>query len=237
MTLRIRPQEPSDDEAVLSIFRESFPDLPHGTTDEYRRGVDGWRQRGLEFRQYVSEESGRVVGCGCVITIESEEPGLFDITVTVRPSDRRRGVGTALLDQCMTHADELGYRRTLSWVIEVDPGTDAFVAKHGYRRNGASEQQSRLHVPSVKLTGFQDLEDGLMAGGVSIDLLGDRVDDGDFMEKLYRVDMTSHRDVPSSVAWKDIPYEHWLDFGVLGPGRRSGRGWRWQMGNRLGWRG
>ena len=43
-------------------------------------------------------------------------------------------------------------------------------------------------------------------------------DDDSFMRSLYRLDMDTHRDIPTAVRWADAPYEEWLEVYVNGPG-------------------
>ncbi len=225
MNFHIRAQEPADDEAVVTIFRETFPEFPHSSASDYRVVVNSWKRRGLEYRQYVAEADGRIVGCALVTPIESEEPALFYAEVNVRPDSRGQGIGSALFEQLASHGDELGFERVLGWIEENDLEAKAFAEAHGFAPYGPSEQQSRLYVPAANMAGFEGVEQTLADGGIRIELLEGYLADEDFMRRLHRVDMQSPRDVPSSVPWKDLAFEDWRDFAVLGPGR-SGQ-WAW----------
>ena len=79
--------------------------------------------------------------------------------------------------------------------------------------------------PRLISAGFTGVEEGLRQEGVVIDALQSQADESGFMEAVYRLDMDSHRDVPSSVPWKDMAYDDWLDRAVKGPGRSPE--WAW----------
>jgi GNAT superfamily N-acetyltransferase len=225
MTISLRPYESRDAAPTVALFCSSFLVFPHGTAEEFQISVDSWGTRGLANHALVAEAEDRVVGYGVVVEILSEEPGLFYVEATVDPDFRRRGIGARLLQAVETYGAELKATRLVGWVHDTYEHAAAFSKVQGYEPNGASEQTSRLHVPTAHLDGFERVEQALRHDGVDIDLLADHADDENFMRQVYRVDMDSHRDVPSSVPWKDLSYEEWLGIGVYGPGRSPQ--WAW----------
>ncbi len=76
-----------------------------------------------EFR--VVEDEGVIVGCGALHVMWED---LAEVrTVAVRPQDRGRGIGAALLTDLLQDARELGVRRVFCLTFET-----AFFARHGF---------------------------------------------------------------------------------------------------------
>ena len=224
MTFGIRPQEFEDDPSVVEILAECTPLFPRGSVDDYRFAVAEGENAKLINRRFVASEASTVIGSADVSQDETDEPGLFFVSVYVRPTSQGRGVGSALARHIASLRDELSYGRTVVWLEEREEYV-AFARKFGYGPNGGREQVSRLHVPSANLAGFEGAEILLSREGVSVDVLGDRVHDLDFMRQLHAVDMSAHRDIPSTIAWKDTDLDRWIRVIVTGPGRSPD--WCW----------
>jgi GNAT superfamily N-acetyltransferase len=137
---------------------------------------------------------------------------------------RGGGLGSRLLQTAEDEARGLGGRRLLSEVLDADEGGQAFCERRGFAPNGGhGEQLSRLDVKHSNLAG---VEEALTKSGLRIERLADLdLSDGTVIRALYRLDMDSHRDVPSPVEWVDIPFEEWLEAIANGPGRSPD--WSW----------
>jgi GNAT superfamily N-acetyltransferase len=223
----IRRQDRADDDAVLSIFRTNYPQFPHGSTADYRFSVETWDKHGRTNRQWVAERSGAIAGCALLLEIMSTEPHLFWTEIQVLPDHRRLGIGSSLFRTVLGTAENLGGRKLLSEVLDCDDDGKKFIERHGFRPNGGhGEQLSRLDVQAANLDGFTGAERDLIENGLRVERLADLdLQNPAFIETLYRLDMDSHRDVPSPVEWSDMPFDEWLEVIVNGPGRSPE--WAW----------
>src|SRR5579872_3098552 len=116
MTPHVRPLEPTDHEALVDIIRASFPNLPHGSADDFRESLAAWDRRGLAYRYSVAEVEGTVAGFALVVEIESDEPDLYYLEVAVHPDHRNRGLGARLFQELESAGDAFSYRRTVAWI-------------------------------------------------------------------------------------------------------------------------
>src|SRR5215211_5810104 len=118
MAVRIRPYEPSDEEAWLRCRVLSFLGGPY--FDAVEREKERYERPSIEL---VAEEGGQIVG---LIDVECEEepgtvcydrPGLGGMIwhLAVHPDRQRRGIGTALLREAELRAAERGLVRFEAW--------------------------------------------------------------------------------------------------------------------------
>jgi mycothiol synthase len=99
MSIEVRQAESDADlEAFIRIRRALLPNESGGTVELMRADLAANPDR----RFYVAERDGEVVGHGLVSL--SDLGDRFSVKVRVLPHARRRGVGTALLRQLVTHA-------------------------------------------------------------------------------------------------------------------------------------
>lgn len=135
--MRIRQASPLDLLGIYRVEKGSFPDpwpplafLPY-LTDR-------------DALAFVAEESGII---GFLLALwEGEEVHIHDLAVA--PEHRRRGVGSALLDQLLTAAK--GTRRIRLEVRASNLAAQAFYKKHGF-------QEARV-LPRY----YDDGEDGIL---------------------------------------------------------------------------
>lgn len=230
----IRPQVPKDDDAVLSLFRANFPQFPHDSLEDYRAREQSLVKYGRTFRTYVADVYGEVVGQALLLDIKTNQPGQFWIEIQVRSDHRRRGLGTLLLDTLLNDSRELGAARVLSEYLDSDDGSGKlFALNRGFQPNGGhGETLSRLDVQKANLEGFEDAETVIRNHGISIERMAELDLDRECLRQIYRLDMDTHRDVPSPVEWVDIPYDEWLEVVINGPGRSPEWSWIALEGNK-----
>lgn len=124
----IRSFEPADARAAVALARQAAVDWavsPQGLL--YRLGSHPER---AHQRAWVAVEDGVVVGFGrarLLWEIGSERVGT--LWVTVRQDRRRRGIGSALLEQAAGHLRAVGAAKLESFA-EEEPGR-RFLAGHG----------------------------------------------------------------------------------------------------------
>jgi RimJ/RimL family protein N-acetyltransferase len=139
----VRPAEPGDATALVRLGTDV------GSEPEGWLISGGWRGIGQERRYLRAVRRSRDAG---VFVAESPE-GIIgrlsiardphpasrhvaDLGLMVAASDRRRGVGTALLDAAVAWARETGVRKLELHVFPHNEGAIALYEKYGFRREG-----------------------------------------------------------------------------------------------------
>ncbi len=139
--LRIRTLTPEDLPVLLSLVRElaEYERLSHevfATEEGFRTGLFGSRPTAEAM---LAELDGQACGYMLWFTTFSTflaRPGLWLEDLFVRPSERSRGIGRALLSQLAAIAAERGCGRMEWAVLDWNDPAKAF-----YRRLGAAPNQ------------------------------------------------------------------------------------------------
>jgi GNAT superfamily N-acetyltransferase len=125
-----------------------LPWTPRWVEAEVRHGWDG-----EPGRHFLAAVGGRAVGLAVVHTTEYDNPDLASVEVVVDPDARRRGHGSAVLEEALGVC--LSMQRTNitaeSW---LDEGFEAFATAHGFRR--ASVSARRRHDVDTQPPGLVD---------------------------------------------------------------------------------
>ena len=133
------------DEHVLALLAEEAPEfdlagrtsperpLPRSDATAYLAdpGVLHW----------VVEEDGRVIGellCHVLRMPSRHARELLLYSIGVRAGERRRGVGTALVEEMLRWMEGEGVPEV--WVLADNPGAEAFYAARGFEPGGEGEQ-------------------------------------------------------------------------------------------------
>jgi mycothiol synthase len=123
MSIEVRKAETDADlEAFIHIRRKLLPNESGGTVELLRDDLAENPDRHF----YVAELDGEVVGSGLISLSDLRDR--FSVKVRVLPHARRRGVGTALLRELVTHAtgDKIGTH------LEEE-GSRSFAERFGFR--------------------------------------------------------------------------------------------------------
>lgn len=110
MSLVIRPENKSDEDAIGEITRQAFATHPYGSHAEHFI-VGALRKANALAISLVAEQSGQVVGhiAFSPVTISDGAPGWFGLgPVSVLPSARKRGIGRALIERGLSLLHERG---------------------------------------------------------------------------------------------------------------------------------
>jgi GNAT superfamily N-acetyltransferase len=192
MTIReLEPERDADD--VVELLREAFP---YGmfSRDAWLHRVRTIPER-AEQAGWVAEDGGKVVGNGWAFrTFFTEGSTSAQCSVNVRASHRRRGIGNDLYERVVTHLETLGAMSALVSFPENDAGV-AFATAHGFHEERA-EAESALDPRTVEET---------PAASVDLRTVAD-VDP----RLVYDADVAATRDMPSTEAIDEIPYDEWV---------------------------
>jgi GNAT superfamily N-acetyltransferase len=181
---------------AADIVELLFEALPNGVFSR-----DAWlhRVRTIPERAqqagWVAEDRGKVIANGWVFrTFFSEGSTSAECNVIVRASHRRRGVGSALYERVLTHAETLGSTSLLSSFAENEAGV-AFATARGFREERAEAESvldprtvAELPAPDVDLRRVADVDPRL----------------------VYDADLAATRDMPSTEPVDVVPYHEWV---------------------------
>jgi GNAT superfamily N-acetyltransferase len=148
----------------------------------------------MRLRQWVAEVDGCVAGrADCSLTMFAEDSGIAQLLVAVRGDQRRHGIGSALYDIALEHAQLLDVDRLLANFHENEGGV-AFAQARGFVLV-RDETESELDPRTVDERPIGDIR--------SISSIDPRL--------AYVIDVEATHDVPSTEPFDGMPYEEWED--------------------------
>ena len=144
MTPTIRRLRPGD-EPVLALLAADAPefDLAGRSSPEAPLAADQAAAylADASVLHWIAEVDGRVVGellCHVLRLPSGEGRELLLYSIGVRASDRRRGVGTGLVEEMLRWMRSEGIPEV--WVLADNSGAEAFYASCGFERGGEYDQ-------------------------------------------------------------------------------------------------
>jgi ribosomal protein S18 acetylase RimI-like enzyme len=122
----IRPYVEDDEEGVVALWKETFPESPawNVPTDDIRRKLDVQRECFL-----VAERDGHVIGTA-MAGYDGHRGWVYYVAVT--PSDRGRGIGSALMRRAERSLREMGCPKLNLMVRATNTGVVRFYESLGY---------------------------------------------------------------------------------------------------------
>lgn len=105
------------------------------TSEEYLRASLQWNNYRPDQDVWVAEADGKLVGYAVALEQPSQRCTLY---VVVHPSQRRKGLGSQLLDLTLQRARELGTMTTLVYANERNSASNRFLQYHGFVIVGSS---------------------------------------------------------------------------------------------------
>jgi len=132
---------PDDDSAVAEVARiaeaarpvddpDGFPVIVESLANQMRYG---WDMEPADYYLYRPSSDAAPVGFLEVELPKRDNLHLVWVGVTTYPEQRRRGHGSAMLEEALRLAREAGRNTMWVGVAEDDTGTRAFVEGHGFR--------------------------------------------------------------------------------------------------------
>ena len=145
--VRVQPDDPEAVAAAVDILEASRRVDDPGTPELLPELYRGWLRYGWDLRPeqqhlYLPEPGAEPVGVLALDLPTRDNLHLVWAEVTVRPELRRRGHGSAMLQEALRRTEEAG--RTTLWVggAEDDPAVGPFLSRFGFRY--ASHDARRL---------------------------------------------------------------------------------------------
>jgi len=117
-----RAESDADLEGWIRVKRAVLPNESAWTVEDFRTRMPEDRAA------FVAEVDGQIAGAG--LGGRSDDPERGYVAPRVHPDTRRRGVGTALLRECIEFVESLGLERVSGQAI--DPGSKAFAERYGF---------------------------------------------------------------------------------------------------------
>ena len=213
----LRPFTAADYGVFVQLSNEAYPEY-QWTVDEVRFWDDDWKPEGYFRRRIFAERGGLPVGYAEVSHARGQfVPANYRVDLVVRPTARRRGIGTLLFDDLLTAVRPRGARWIRTQIKESDRGSVAFA-----RNVGAVELkrdwESRLDLAAFDAAKFAGAPARAIAAGVRITTLGEEMrSDPSAIRKAYALHEVTRVDVPNLDAPTPSPYERFEHEVLHGP--------------------
>jgi mycothiol synthase len=213
----LRPFTEDDYDAMADVSNESYPDYAW-TVAELRHMDDDWTPEGYFRRRIVADEAGRPVGyCDVSNSRGQFVAENFSIDLVVRPAARRRGIGTALLEDAVAALRRRGARWVRAGVKESDAHSIAF-AKHVGAVELKRDWESRLELAVFDPAPFAAAPKRAEDSGVRITTLSDELRaDPDAVRKAYALHAETRLDVPNLDLPTPSPFERFEEEALRAP--------------------
>jgi mycothiol synthase len=184
-----RAESDADLEGWIRVKRAVLP-------NESAWAVEDFKTRMPDDRAvFVAELDGRIVGAG--LGGRSDDPQRGYVAPRVHPDARRRGVGTALLRECLALVESLGLERVSGQA--VDPGSKAFAERYGFAETDRQVEQVRPLDGEIPLDPLPE--------GIELVTIAERPDLLEAAYPLARDEGYSDLAVDGSIS---IPLDEWL---------------------------
>jgi len=206
-TFTIRHYVPEQDLSELSHLLTEIESLDRDgedTSEEYLRASLAWPNYRPAQDVWVAEAEGKLIGYGVAFEQPSQQCTLY---VVVHPSQRRKGVGSQLLDLTLARAQEVGSKRILVYANEHNRASNLFLKHH--------EFEPVSSVGSLKLNAQEQLPSTEFPNGFTLKSYLE-VNDPLILLRALNIcyqDMWGHQhnDNPTEEERKSPPFLHYYD--------------------------
>ena len=194
----------NDEQLSLDAYLATWPHEHFGLVE-----VQAYKKTLLDHADLLAREDGALLGSGFA-ALYNGLPESPRVMVTVPPSRRRRGAGSALYSALSGWARERGLATLEAVVADNDPESLAFAERRGFveerREKGVALDLAGIEPPAVE-----------PPAGVEIVTWAERPE---LARGLYEVSVEASPDVPGYEEETHEPFEAWLAHDMQGPGDR-----------------
>jgi len=173
-------------------------------------GYLDWKRQARETIWLLASDEGRDVGTAIGVGGWHSPEGVARAEVRVVEGSRRRGVGSALLDDLSAWARGLGYRELTGPVEEVDTTSLAWAERRGFvevgRNSTLALDLTAIEAPLVEPPRGIEIVSWAERPGVE--------------EAMYEVAREAYPDVPGEGDAVMAPFAEWLSMDMQGAGDR-----------------
>jgi GNAT superfamily N-acetyltransferase len=198
----IRDFRTEDAEGVSAILHEE--QIPQAVTPA---GILHWRDSQpahARARLWVAEEDGRIVGWSeARLRWTTSAADVGDLWGFVVPSERGRGLGTALYEHAAGHLQDVGARAIETWTYT--PAGEKLLVERGFRAE-AAERISVLRLAEADTSILATLEPEKAAEGFRVVPLREVVNR---VEEIHRVYAAAAADIPDHFPEDNVHVEEW----------------------------
>jgi GNAT superfamily N-acetyltransferase len=184
-----RAESDADLEGWIRVKRAVVPNESAWTVEDFKTRMPEDRAA------FVAELDGQIVGAG--LGGRSDDPERGYVAPRVHPDARRRGVGAALLRECLGFVESLGLERVSGQAI--DPGSKVFAERYGFAETDRQVEQVRLLNGEVAIDSLPD--------GIEVVTIAERPDLLEAAYPLARDEGYSDLALEGSIS---IPLDEWL---------------------------
>ena len=184
-----RAKSDADLEGWIRVKRAVLPNESAWTVEEFKTRMPEDRMA------FVAELDGQIVGAG--LGGRSDDPQRGYVAPRVHLDARRRGVGTALLRECLAFVESLGLERVSGQAI--DPGSKAFAERYGFAETDRQVEQVR------RLSGEITIDP--LPEGIELVTIGERPDLLEAAYPLARDEGYTDLALEGAIS---IPLDEWL---------------------------
>ena len=208
---RVRDFRRSDYDSFAAIHDSLFPS--HQFFLERTEHEDACFENSVyKMKRIVAEnEAGEVLAVGGVNHVFFDyHPRKFSLSIEVHPRWQRNGIGNMLYENLLAQLQIMGAEVAWSDVLAGLASGEAFVKKRGFAKK-RTLVESTLDLASVKLDRLSPLERTLRDQGIIItDLAAEMRDDKDTGKKLFDVEDSADKDVPTIGEHISMTYQDYV---------------------------
>lgn len=208
MSYTIRPFTPDDLPAMVAVA--NAVQLDSSITEEQIRHADANRDPKCKIARWAAEQDGQMVGYSVYVqNADFYHPQKFWVTVRVRPTHQRQGIGGALYDTVLENVKQYD---PIALQIQLREDQDAalrFARQRGFEEFGR-RWASVLDVTTFDLAPHLAALERLAEQGIVLKSIAELASDPERDQKLYDLQWAADFDVPTPEPITPMTFEQYL---------------------------
>lgn len=194
----------AEEERSLAIYNAVWPWDAQSMQD-----VDAFKAEAIAYVDLLALLDGRPIGSGAA-AVRRRRPSIAFTMVTVLPSDRARGAGSALYRAI----SDWGHGHGLEALDAIAPAQDAVSIAFGWRRGFVEVERNGLFVLDLAAAEAPAVDP---PAGIEIASWAERPD---LALGIYEVAREAYADIPGRPSEALDSFDHWLEHEMNGPADR-----------------